>query len=257
MSAAWSPSQYLRFEDHRTRPAMDLLARVAAPNATRITDIGCGPGNSTELLIERFPLADILGMDSSPKMIEAAGKRLSSCRFELADIASWRPDAPQDLLFANAVLQWLPDHETLLPTLMSFVRDGGMLAVQMPDNLNEPTHVGMRTAADDGRWVDRLRAADGERTTILSASDYWSILKPHAAKIDIWRTTYNHPLAGLDGIVDWFKGSGLLPYLSRLSVVEQAEYLRIYKGLLADSYPVMADGTVLLPFPRLFIVASR
>ncbi|SCB10599.1 trans-aconitate 2-methyltransferase [Rhizobium multihospitium] len=257
MSATWSPSQYLKFEDHRTRPAMDLLARVTVADATRITDIGCGPGNSTELLIERFPQADILGMDAAPKMIEAARKRLASCRFELADIASWKPAVSQDLLFANAVLQWLPDHETLLPTLMTFLRDGGTLAVQMPDNLNEPTHVGMRTAAADGRWVDRLRAADSERTTILSASDYWSILKPHAAKIDIWRTTYNHPLTALDGIVDWFKGSGLLPYLSRLSVEEQAEYLGIYKGLLADSYPVMPDGTVLLPFPRLFIVASR
>lgn len=257
MSAPWSPSQYLKFEDHRTRPAMDLLARVATPDATEITDIGCGPGNSTELLVERFPSANVLGMDSSPKMIEAARTRLAACRFELADIAAWRPDGPQDLLFANAVLQWLPDHEALLPKLMSFLNDGGTLAIQMPDNLSEPTHVGMRTAAADGRWADRLRAADGERTTILSASDYWSILKPHAAKIDIWRTTYNHPLAGLDGIVDWFKGSGLLPYLSRLSAEEQAEYLKVYRGLLADSYPVMPDGTVLLPFPRLFIVASR
>lgn len=120
MSTTWSPSQYLKFEDHRTRPAMDLLARVPAQDASDVTDIGCGPGNSTELLIERFPSANVLGMDSSSKMIESARARLPSYRFELADIASWKPEAPQDVLFANAVLQWLPDHEVLLPRLMSF-----------------------------------------------------------------------------------------------------------------------------------------
>ncbi|MBD9597458.1 MULTISPECIES: trans-aconitate 2-methyltransferase [unclassified Ensifer] len=257
MSATWSPSQYLKFEDHRTRPAIDLLARVVADTVEAATDIGCGPGNSTELLVDRFGSTAISGIDSSSKMVEAARKRLPDCEFELGDVAHWKPDATQDLLFANAVLQWVPNHDELFPKLLSFLKPGGTLALQMPDNLDQPTHAGMRTAARDERWSNELKDADGERTSILSPSDYWCILKPHASSIDIWRTTYNHPLKGLSGIVEWFKGTGLLPYLSRLSEAKQTEYLATYEELLSQHYPVMDDGTVLLPFPRLFIIARR
>lgn len=258
METAWSPAQYLKFEDHRTRPSIDLLGRVnLAGSDLRVTDIGCGPGNSTELLISRFGEDAVAGMDSSASMIETARKRLPSTSFEVADIEKWKPEADQDLLFANAVLQWLPSHDTLLPGLMSFLKPGGTLAIQMPDNLDEPTHVSMRTAAADRRWSDKLNGAAAERTTILSSSEYWSILKPCAVKVDIWRTIYLHPLKGLDGIVEWFKGSGLLPYLNRLAEGERPDYLATYRSLLAEHYPVMADGTVLLPFPRLFIVASK
>lgn len=257
MSSTWSPSQYLKFEDHRTRPAIDLLARVVADNPEFVTDIGCGPGNSTELLVDRFSTSAVAGMDSSPTMIEAARKRLPGCTFEIDDVARWQPKAPQDVLFANAVLQWVPDHHDLFPKLLSYLKPGGSLALQMPDNLNEPTHVGMRTVAADNRWSEALREADGERTSILSAADYWSILKPHVSSVDIWRTIYSHPLRGLEGIVEWFKGTGLLPYLSRLSEQQQSEYLQTYRELLSTHYPVMDDGTVLLPFPRLFIIARR
>jgi trans-aconitate 2-methyltransferase len=257
MSATWSPSQYLKFEDHRTRPAIDLLSRVATLSPDMIMDIGCGPGNSTELLVDRFPSATVRGMDSSAKMIEAARKRLPSCHFEIGDVSNWESNVVQDVLFANAVLQWIPNHDSLFPRLVSLLKLGGTLAIQMPDNLNEHTHVSMRTAAADQRWSARLKGADGERTSILSPSQYWSILKPHASSIDIWRTTYVHPLHGLDGIIEWFKGSGLLPYLSRLDATEQMEYLSKYRELLAQNYSVMDDGTVLLPFPRLFIIARR
>ncbi|UWU25552.1 trans-aconitate 2-methyltransferase (plasmid) [Rhizobium sp. CB3060] len=255
--STWSPSQYLKFEDHRTRPAIDLLARVVANIVGSVTDIGCGPGNSTELLIDRFGSAAIAGMDSSLKMVEAAKKRLPDCDFQLGDIGQWQPKVPQDLLFANAVLQWVPNHDELFPKLLSFLKPGGTLALQMPDNLEEPTHVGMRTVAGDKRWSDALKDADGERTSILSVLDYWSILKPHASSVDIWRTTYYHPLRGLNGIVEWFKGTGLLPYLSRLNEAQQVEYLTAYEEELSKHYAVMDDGTVLLPFPRLFIVARR
>lgn len=258
MEATWSPSQYLKFEDHRTRPAIDLLGRVnLAGDDLKITDIGCGPGNSTEILISRFGAGRVIGMDSSSSMVEAARKRLPDVPFKVADIGSWQPPQRQDLLFANAVLQWLPDHQTLLPRLMDALSDGGTLAVQMPDNLNEPTHVSMRTAASDPRWSDKLKEANGERTTILSPTDYWAVLKPHASNLDIWRTTYLHPLKGLEGIVVWFKGTGLLPYLNRLEEGDRSRYLETYIALLAEHYPVMDDGTVLLPFPRLFIVATR
>ncbi|AVA24371.1 trans-aconitate 2-methyltransferase [Rhizobium sp. NXC24] len=255
--STWSPDQYLKFEDQRTRPAIDLLGRVVANIVESVTDIGCGPGNSTELLIDRFGSAAIAGMDSSPKMVEAAKKRLPDCDFQLGDIAQWQPKVPQDLLFANAVLQWVPNHHELFPKLLSFLKPGGTLALQMPDNLDEPTHVGMRTVAGDKRWSDALKDADGERTSILSVSDYWSILKPHASSVDVWRTTYYHPLRGLNGIVEWFKGTGLLPYLSRLNEAQQAEYLASYEEELSKHYTVMDDDTMLLPFPRLFIVVRR
>lgn len=125
----------------------------------------------------------------------------------------------------------------------------------MPDNLNEPTHAGMRLLARDARWADKLKDADGERTSILSSSEYWAVLKQHAPNVDVWRTTYHHPLRGLNGIVEWFKGTGLIPYLRRLSEPEQADFLDDYRELLSKHYPTTRDGTVLLPFPRLFVVA--
>ncbi|KQY12542.1 trans-aconitate 2-methyltransferase [Rhizobium sp. Root482] len=257
MKPEWSPTQYLKFEDHRTRPAADLLARVPGAGISSAVDIGCGPGNSTELLANRFPGANIRGMDSSPQMIDAARRRLPNVRFETGGIETWQPSAPQDLLFANAVLQWVPDHRKLFPQLLSCLADGGSLAVQMPDNLDEPTHVGMRRAAQDARWRARLAAADNERTTIETAETYHEILKPHCSRVDIWRTTYFHPLQKLEGIVDWFKSTGLLPYLSRLEEDEREAYLDIYRAQLAEHYVETRDGTVLLPFPRLFIVATR
>lgn len=257
MSSTWSPVQYLKFEDHRTRPAMDLLSRVTFDDPKAVTDIGCGPGNSTELLVERFGATHVTGLDSSPQMIDAARRRLPECIFEAGDVSSWRPKAAQDVLFANAVLQWVPGHKELFPRLVSFLKPGGVLAVQMPDNLNEPTHVGMRTVASDVRWSDALKEADRERTSILSVSAYWSMLKPYVSSVDIWRTTYSHPLVGLEGIIEWFKGTGLLPYLSRLNDVQKTEYLQAYREMLSEHYPVLEDGTVLLPFPRLFIVARR
>lgn len=257
MSSTWSPAQYLKFEDHRTRPSMDLLTRVDLETPELVTDIGCGPGNSTELLVERFSSAQVSGMDSSPQMIEAAKRRLPRCNFETADVSQWQPRSAHDVLFANAVLQWVPDHAVLFPRLVSFLKPGGVLALQMPDNLHEPTHVAMRAAASDARWSDVLKGADGERTSILSVSEYWSLLKPLASSVDIWRTTYVHPLVGLDGIVEWFKATGLLPYLSRLSEEQKSAYLQAYREILSNHYPVLEDGTVLLPFPRLFIVLRR
>ncbi|MBY5825879.1 trans-aconitate 2-methyltransferase [Rhizobium leguminosarum] len=257
MRADWSPAQYLKFEDHRTRPAVDLLGRVPGADVVSAVDIGCGPGNSTELLTTRFPGARVLGMDSSDRMIEAARQRLPAAEFGIGDIESWEPQTPQQLLFANAVLQWVPDHRRLFPRLISFLADGGSLAVQMPDNLNEPTHACMRQAACDARWQERLAAADSERTAIEKAATYYEILKPHCRHVDIWRTTYFHPLRGLEGIVEWFKSTGLLPYLSRLDEHERESYLAIYRGLLAEHYVEAPDGTVLLPFPRLFIVAIK
>ena len=155
----WSPAQYARFEDERTRPARDLLAQVPLAEPARIVDMGCGPGNSTELLVERWPSAAVVGLDSSPAMLAEARKRLPKARFDVADATSWVPEASTDLVFANAIYQWLPDHLTQLPRVLGALGKGGVLAVQMPDNLAEPTHELMRAVAADPRWAARLAAA--------------------------------------------------------------------------------------------------
>lgn len=184
----WSASTYLRFEEERTRPAADLLARVPVSSPRRIVDIGCGPGNSTELLVRRFPDAEVSGLDSSPDMLATARKRLPDVAFEEADIAGWSPTLAPDVVFANAALQWLPDHEALFPRLLRLLASGGALAVQMPDNLDEPSHATMREVARDGEWAERLAAAAASRTKILSAEAYYDLLAPYATSVEIWRT---------------------------------------------------------------------
>ena len=255
---SWSAKQYVAFEDERTRPARDLLAAIPTAEARSVVDIGCGPGNSTELLLQRFPEAQVCGLDSSADMIDAARKRLPQLQFEVAEIDQWVDAGPFDVIFANAVLQWVPDHAALLPALANKLSAGGSLAIQMPDNLNEPSHRLMREVAANGPWAAKLAGAAGQRTDMASTSDYFSMLRPHCARVDVWRTTYHHQLAGgAAGVVEWFKGSGLIPFLSPLTEAERAEYLELYLGEVAKAYPALADGSVLLPFPRLFIVATR
>ncbi|HEY4319235.1 MAG TPA: trans-aconitate 2-methyltransferase [Herbaspirillum sp.] len=254
----WSAKQYVTFENERTRPVRDLLAAVPTPGARAVVDIGCGPANSTELLAARYPDAAVAGIDSSPDMIEAARARLPEIRFELADIANWNEAGPYDVILANAVLQWVPGHETLLPRLMAMLAPGGSLAVQMPDNLEEPAHRLMRETAADMRWKDKLAKAAQARTVRHDAQWYYRLLHPACATLDVWRTTYFHPLAGGAGaVVEWFKGSGLRPFLDPLDESERKSFIGQYQAALAEAYPAQPDGTVLLPFPRLFIVATR
>ncbi|WP_460140068.1 trans-aconitate 2-methyltransferase [Pseudomonas sp. S2_E01] len=254
----WSAKQYVAFEDERTRPARDLLAAIPTAQVRTAIDIGCGPGNSTEQLVERFEGATVRGVDSSGDMIEAARKRLPHIAFDTVDIANWNDNTQFDVIFANAVLQWLPNHATLLPSLAGRLTPGGSLAIQMPDTLNQPSHRLMREIAADGPWSSKLTGASAQRTQVATASDYYAMLKPHCSRVDVWHTTYHHPLAGgASGIVEWFKGSGLRPYLQPLSEAEQAQYLERYLAAIEQVYPTLDDGSVLLPFPRLFIVATR
>lgn len=254
---SWSARQYVAFEDERTRPARDLLAAIPEGIVHTAIDIGCGPGNSTELLVQRFAGATVRGLDSSADMIQAARQRLPQIAFEVVDIDTWYESGPFDVIFANAVLQWVPDHSSLLPSLMNKLAPGGSLAIQMPDNLDEASHRLMREVAADGPWAKKLAAAAGERTQMESASGYFEMLRPHAARVDVWRTTYHHPLAdGASGVVEWFKGSGLRPFLEPLDAREREQFLQQYHAAIEQAYPAMSDGAVLLPFPRLFIVAT-
>jgi len=221
-------------------------------------DLGCGPGNSTEVLVSLYPGAVISGVDSSPDMIAAARNRMPDVQFELADLNAWDEPGPFGVMLANAVLQWVPNHETLMPRLIGKLMPGGSLAVQMPDNLDEPAHRFMREIAARGPWSDKLAGAAGARTARAGAEYYYSLLKPHAMRVDVWQTTYFHVLAGgPDAVVEWFKGSGLRPFLAPLDTEETAAFLAEYRAGIAQAYPVLPDGSVLLPFPRLFIVATR
>ncbi len=255
---SWSAKQYVAFEDERTRPARDLLAAIPAVDARSVIDIGCGPGNSTQLLVERFPEATVRGLDSSGDMLEAARKRLQQVRFDQADIANWSEAGPFDVIFANAVFQWLPDHATLLPSLVGKLAPGGSLAIQMPDNLEQPPHRMMREVAAQGPWADKLAHIAGQRTALAEATGYYQMLCGCSTRVDVWRTTYHHSLkGGPAAVVEWFKGSGLRPFLEPLSETEKAQYLTQYLEAIEPYFPLMADGSVLLPFPRVFIIATR
>jgi len=255
---SWSARQYSVFEAERTRPVRDLLAAVSPSDVRRAVDLGCGPGNSTEVLRERFPGAAISGVDSSADMIAAARTRLPDMQFDLSNIGTWDAPGLFDVILANAVLQWVPHHETLLPRLIVKLAPGGCLAVQMPDNLDEPAHRLMRETAANGPWAEKLSGAASARIGRLGPEHYYSVLKPHAARVDVWRTTYHHVLAGgPDDVVEWFKGSGLRPFLAPLDAAETAAFLAQYRAGIARAYPPTQDGSVLLPFPRMFIVATR
>jgi trans-aconitate 2-methyltransferase len=252
----WAARQYVLFENERTRPVRNLIAAIPATDARLAVDIGCGPGNSTEVLLAHLPGAAVSGIDSSPDMIEAARKRLPQCQFDMHDVSTWDAPGPYDVILANAVFQWVPDHQQLFPSLVKKLAPGGSLAVQMPDNLDEPAHRVMREVAAHGPWADQLKGV--ERTLRLGADWYYGLLKPLCARVDVWRTVYHHPLAGgADAVVEWFKGSALRPFLAALDDTQREAFLLRYRDEIANAYPALADGTVLLPFPRLFVVATR
>jgi len=251
----WSAAQYVRFEDERTRPVRDLVAAIPRDGVRTAVDLGCGPGNSTEALAARYPTATIRGLDSSADMIRAARERLPGIAFDLADIADWRAPAPVDVVLANASLQWLPDHATLYPRLVAQLADGGCLAVQTPDNLMEPAHRIARETAAQGAWSRKLaQAAHPDRH---DAASYYALLKPLCERVDVWRTTYFHPLQNHDAIVEWFEASALRPYMALLDGQERQAFLAAYRRGIAEAYPLLSDGTALLPFPRLFLIATR
>lgn len=257
--ADWNPALYTRFEDERTRPAAELFARVPLDAPRLAVDLGCGPGNSTALIAARFPDAEVIGLDTSPAMLESARARLPGLSFALADAATWVPERAPDLIYANAVLQWLPDHATLLPRLFGLLAPGGVLAVQMPDNLAEPTHRLMRAVAADDPWAAAIGdpAVAGRLGRMLEPAAYYDLLAPGAAAVDVWRTAYHHRMADAAAIVDWVSATGLRPFLDPLDPEERAGFLAAYTRAIDAAYPPRSDGRRLLAFPRVFIVARK
>jgi trans-aconitate 2-methyltransferase len=252
---SWHPERYLAFDDHRTRPAADLLARVPLSAPERVVDLGCGPGNSTALLGARWPEARVVGIDSTPAMLATARASGVRAEWQKADIAEWAPEAPFDLVFSNAALQWLPDHEILVPRLLACVRPGGFLAIQMPHNFQAPSHAILRAVAAEGPWAERL-PRELRPGPVAEPEWYYDLLAPHAASLDIWQTEYLQLLEGEAPVLRWTESTTLRSVTLTLDEAEGEAFKAAYAARLRAAYPRRPDGRTLFPFQRLFMVAA-
>lgn len=254
----WDPGEYLRFAEERARPFVELMRRVLADDPSFVVDLGCGPGNLTRTLAERWPGATVLGVDSSPEMVEAsrAAGETARLRFELADLREWTPPGPVDVLTTNATLQWVPGHLDLLPRLLGMVRPGGWFACQVPGNFGERSHTAITELAARSLWRERLAGSSLERPASAEPAEYLATLQPLASRVDVWETTYFQVLQGEEAVVRWISGTGLRPLLQAVKEVHREELLADYRGLIVDAYPEEEWGTV-LPYRRIFMVAQR
>ena len=252
----WDPRQYDRFQAERDRPALDLLARIPADLALReIWDLGCGPGRQAAWLKQRHPEATVHGLDSSEAMLAEGRASPEDIDWRLGDIAGWTPERPADLIFANASLQWVPDHAAMFPRLMRALGSGGVLAVQMPWAWESPQHQAIRAVAAAGPWAEALAGVAAIRA-LLEPEAYYDLLSREGGEVDIWTTTYIHVLSGEDPVLEWVKGTALRPYLDALpDPVMRQGFLEALGRRLRDVFPRRSDGVTLLPFPRLFLVA--
>lgn len=252
----WDPDRYLRFGDLRTRPAAELLARVPHPSPREVVDLGCGPGNSTVLLADRWPQARVLGIDNSESMLQRARRDHPGLEFALDDLESWDPEEPFDVVFANAVLQWVADPIGTLRRLMQAVGERGSLAIQVPNNFDGPSH------AEAHRIVrESFPELDGilpDRSPFEPA-DWYDALGSAEVAVDVWQVTYLQPLRGDHPVADWTSGTFLRPLLDSAQVSPETagEFLDRYRTAMTAAYQMREDGVTLFPFPRLFLVATR
>jgi trans-aconitate 2-methyltransferase len=254
---SWNADQYLRFASERTRPCRDLIAAIRLDEPRNIIDLGCGPGNSTAVLAERWPNAEIAGLDSSEAMIAAARKDLPGRTFAVGDITSWAPGSFFDVIFSNAALQWVDDHAALYPRLFEYVAEGGAFAAQVPCNQNAPAHEVMREVARRPEFRAYFQN-DVRSWHVHEPAFYYDVFAPHVTNVDIWTTEYLHILPNAAAIVEWYKGTGLRPFLDRLPDVSiRTRFLEAYEEAIGAAYPARADGRVILPFQRLFVIAYR
>lgn len=255
MQTGWNPSTYLQFADERGRPFFDLAARIAAENPKHVVDLGCGPGQLTATLANRWPGAMITGIDSSPEMIKSAAQQAGPrVGFEIADLRQWQPAEPVDVLVSNAALQWVPDHREVLPRLLDTVAPGGWFAFQVPGNFAEPSHRLLHALAKDPRFAKATRGL--ERAAAFGAADYLADLTALGCAVEAWETSYLHILTGPDPVFRWISGTGARPILEALDEDQRAEFVAEYKQSLNAAYPAQPFGTV-LPFRRIFVVAHK
>ncbi len=254
---AWNPSLYLQFANERTQPAIDLVSRVNVEHPRRVVDLGCGPGNSTEIVRQRWPGAQVAGLDNSPEMLRVAGEKYPEQQWILADAASWQAEAPCDVVFSNAALQWVPDHARLIPHLFGQVAKGGALAFQIPARLYSPTHQLILEVACDPEWRAQTAAAR-EVFTMEHPTFYYDVLEGAAARVDMWETEYYHVMEDAHAIMAWITGAALRPFVDALADDEARErFLARVTERVTQAYPPRRNGRVLFPFRRLFVVAYR
>jgi trans-aconitate 2-methyltransferase len=253
-ASSWDPTQYLKFSNERVRPALDLLAQVPLERAGHVVDLGCGTGNMTGVLAQRFPGADVLGVDGAEPMLAKARAANPTCRFEAGDFSTWVPAAPPDLIFSNAALHWVTGHEALFPRLLSTLAPGGVLAVQMPYMHDAPLRALQNEIARREPWAGFLGDA-GYARGLMPIPSYYDLIRPHVRSLDLWETTYLHVLTGEDAVTEWAAGSSLRPFLDKLPPEHAARFRATYSEALRPHYPRRPDGTTLLPFRRFFIVA--
>lgn len=253
----WNPDQYERFSGERARPFHDLLARVVARDPAYVVDLGCGTGEATGTLLDRWPGARIDGVDVSPDMIDVARSRWRPGRLEFiqADLRTWTPARPVDVLVSNAALQWVPEHLDLLPQLFGWLAPGGWLAFQVPGNYREPSHRILGEMAAEASWAMRLRDSGAGEVRSWEPEDYLAALRAVGARVDVWETTYLHVLAGRDPVFEWIAGTGARPVLRRLEASDREEFEQEYRSRLREAYPRRPYGTV-LPFRRIFAVGQ-
>ncbi|MDH4384083.1 MAG: methyltransferase domain-containing protein [Caulobacter sp.] len=256
--ASWDPEIYARDKAYRDRPALDLLMQIPDSLGPRVIwDLGCGAGEHAALLARRHPGARVFGLDSSPEMLARARSRSEAVTWVEGDIAAFAPPEPPDLIFSNAALHWLPRHDQLLPRLVSSLAPGGILACQMPVAFESLHHEVLRQVAKTEPWAGHLQRLAPLRPT-PALENYYGWLSDHCREVDLWSTTYLHVLQGEDPVVDWMTGTALLPYLDALPDPRlRSAFLGALGDSMADAFPARADGTTLLPLPRLFILATR
>jgi trans-aconitate 2-methyltransferase len=256
----WNAHQYLKFAEERTRPCRDLAARIAVSNARRVIDLGCGPGNSTAVLRDRWPGAAFTGLDSSADMIERARGEHPHQQWILDDIAAWAAQGDDlfDIVFSNAALQWVDDHATLYPRLLSHVAPGGALAIQIPGNIDAIPHQLMRDVAASPTWRSRFPAEGIREWHHHELEFYYDVLAPTAARLDLWATDYLHILPDAEAIVEWYRSTGLRPFLNALeSETDRQRFAADYLEALRPHFRPRAAGGVLFPFRRIFAIAYR
>ncbi|OGT36494.1 MAG: trans-aconitate 2-methyltransferase [Gammaproteobacteria bacterium RIFCSPHIGHO2_12_FULL_37_14] len=260
MKDIWQAKQYSRYLVERTQPATDLLARIPKRQLQEIVDLGCGTGNSTFLLKKRWPKAHLIGMDNSLNMLEQAKAIQQNIEWLHQDIATWQPKTPPDLFCANASLQWLSNHETIIPRLFHFLNKKGILAVQMPCNYHAPSHRVLLEVILHSTWRKHLLPLlqyGEDRSPVGTPEFYYTILAPLSNQISIWQTQYLVILSGEDPVIEWMKGTTLRPILNALDQTEQQNFLKIYSDHLKKYYPKQANGHTLFSFNRIFFIAER
>lgn len=254
---SWDPDVYERYKTYRDRPALDLMVQLPSHDFHEIWDLGCGTGEHAALLAARHPGARVHGLDSSPDMLAAARRRAAAVDWVLGGVEDWVPDAAPDLIFSNAALQWLPDHDQLFPRLVAGLAGGGVFACQMPMAFETQHHRILRETAEEGAWASLTASARLIRPT-PSMDDYYGWLAPLCGEIDLWTTTYLHALEGDDPVVEWMAGTALRPYLDVLTDPPLREaFLDAFRNRIAQAFPAREDGVTLFPFPRLFMIATR